>query len=84
MKKVTGGGAPAVMWQEFMTSAVRRIAPHPIPGGFIDPSTMAPPQSIDDILSNLGPPTDEAATPPAEAQPDTVTDPVTGETVPAQ
>lgn len=33
MKKVTGGGAPAEIWRNFMVAALPRLAIQPIPGG---------------------------------------------------
>jgi penicillin-binding protein 1A len=32
MKKVTGGGLPAVVWSEFMTAAHKGLTPQPLPG----------------------------------------------------
>jgi penicillin-binding protein 1A len=48
MRKVTGGGAPAEIWRDFMVAALPRLAIQTIPGG---PAPPAPPDSIGDILS---------------------------------
>jgi penicillin-binding protein 1A len=37
MKKVTGGGAPASIWHEYMTAALPRLNVQQIPGGTIAP-----------------------------------------------
>ena len=37
MKRVTGGGAPAGIWRDFMSAALPRLKAQPIPGGTIDP-----------------------------------------------
>ncbi len=36
MNKVTGGGAPAEIWHNFMAAALPRLAARPIPGGAIE------------------------------------------------
>jgi penicillin-binding protein 1A len=48
MKRVTGGGAPAEVWRDFMAFALPRLQAQPIPGG-----VMAPPpgDAIDNLLS---------------------------------
>jgi penicillin-binding protein 1A len=47
MTKVTGGGAPAEIWRNFMAAALPRLAAQPIPGG----AAVAPPSS--DGIGNL-------------------------------
>ncbi|MDP1600538.1 transglycosylase domain-containing protein [Phenylobacterium sp.] len=37
MKRVTGGGAPAGIWRDFMSAALPRLKAQPIPGGTIEP-----------------------------------------------
>ena len=55
MAKVTGGGAPAEIWHNFMTAALPRLSAQAIPGS---QAVAAPaPDAIGDLLSN------EAATP---------------------
>jgi len=52
MKRVTGGGAPAGIWRDFMTAALPRLRAQPIPGGIIDPN---PPQdTIGDLIDGVG------------------------------
>jgi penicillin-binding protein 1A len=43
MGRITGGGAPAVMWQGFMASAVKRVPVQAIPAGRPAPAPPAPP-----------------------------------------
>ena len=38
MKKVTGGGAPARLWRDFMKAAHAGLPPRPLPGGTAAPS----------------------------------------------
>ncbi|MDB5429388.1 MAG: penicillin-binding protein [Caulobacter sp.] len=55
MRKVTGGGAPAEIWHNFMASALPRIRTQPIPGGIIAPPDAPPQQDpIGNILGTLG------------------------------
>ena len=49
MKRVTGGGAPAEIWHNFMAAALPRIQAQPIPGGAAP--APAPADSIGDILN---------------------------------
>ena len=64
MKKVTGGGAPAGIWHDFMTAALPRLRTQAIPGGTMEPPPVAPPADpIGDLLSGPTAPTAEA---PAE------------------
>jgi penicillin-binding protein 1A len=68
MRKVTGGGAPAEIWRNFMVAALPRLAAQAIPGG-----EPAPPQSDDavgDVLQDgEAPPPNGDAEAPAEPQP---------------
>ena len=66
MKKVTGGGAPAGIWHDFMTAALPRLKTQAIPGGTAAPPAAEAPLTdpIGDLLSgNPAPPRAEA---PAE------------------
>jgi penicillin-binding protein 1A len=47
MRRVTGGGAPAAVWQAFMARALPRLRAEPIPGGQAPP---AGPDPIGDLL----------------------------------
>ncbi|MCA6329391.1 MAG: penicillin-binding protein, partial [Phenylobacterium sp.] len=58
MRRVTGGGAPAAVWQAFMSRALPRLRAEPIPGGLPPPAAGEDP--IGDMLQ--GP----AETPPPE------------------
>jgi penicillin-binding protein 1A len=56
MRRVTGGGAPARIWRDFMTRALPRLNAPAIPGGVIEPE---PPDPIGDLLDpalNVAPP----------------------------
>ena len=46
MRKVTGGGAPAGIWHDYMSAALPRLNVQPIPGGDVAP---APPDESDPI-----------------------------------
>lgn len=48
MRRVTGGGAPAAVWQGFMSRALPRLRAEPIPGGLPPPVEGADP--IGDLL----------------------------------
>jgi penicillin-binding protein 1A len=48
MRRVTGGGAPAAIWQAFMSRALPRLRAEPIPGGLPPPPDGADP--IGDLL----------------------------------
>ena len=69
MKGVTGGGAPAVIWRDFMTAALPRLKTQAIPGGTLAPPPVQAPapanDPIGDLLSGDGP----GAGPPPERQP---------------
>lgn len=47
MRRVTGGGAPAAVWQAFMSRALPRLRAEPIPGG------LPPPASGEDPIGDL-------------------------------
>ncbi|MES2340166.1 MAG: penicillin-binding protein 1A [Pseudomonadota bacterium] len=69
MKKVTGGGAPAGIWRDFMTAALPRLKTQAIPGGVVAPPAVEAPPSdpIGDLLSGNGPAAKAEA--PAERAP---------------
>jgi len=48
MRRVTGGGAPAAVWQAFMARTLPRLKAEPIPGGFATPASGEDP--IGDLL----------------------------------
>jgi penicillin-binding protein 1A len=70
MKRVTGGGAPAEIWRNFMVPSLPRLQAQAIPGG----SAPIPDQ---DLIGNLIPgdqtpaPTPEAPVPDEDTQPST-------------
>jgi penicillin-binding protein 1A len=49
MRKVTGGGAPAAIWHDYMTQALPRLNVQPIPGADFAP----PPPEPTDVLGSL-------------------------------
>ena len=51
MKRVTGGGAPAEIWHNFMTAALPRLQTQAIPGGVIEAPAAAPTDAIGDVLT---------------------------------
>jgi penicillin-binding protein 1A len=65
MKRVTGGGAPAGIWHDFMTAALPRLRVQPIPGSVV----QAPPEPdpigdlVDGVQDFLDP--DRDAPPPS-------------------
>ena len=63
MKKVTGGGAPAEIWRNFMVAALPRLKAQPIPVG----ATLGS-DPIGDVIDENGatPPDQQAAPPPPE------------------
>ena len=69
MKRVTGGGAPAGIWHDYMTAALPRLRTEVIPGGAVTPpAAPAPaPDVIGDLLS--GPSTPATATPAPSDKP---------------
>ncbi|MEO8927596.1 MAG: PBP1A family penicillin-binding protein [Caulobacteraceae bacterium] len=66
MRKVTGGGAPAEIWHNFMAAALPRLAARSIPGG--EAPAPAPADAIGDMLQGAETP---APGPDAEAPPAT-------------
>jgi penicillin-binding protein 1A len=54
MRRVTGGGAPAGIWRDFMTAALPRLKTQPIPGGDLAPPEPAGPDPIGDIIDGVG------------------------------
>ncbi len=76
MKRVTGGGAPAEIWRNFMAAALPRLQTEAIPGG----AAPAPEQDpIGDILDGNGPDPGDGGngqqTPPVVAPPPKQADP---------
>ena len=63
MARVTGGGAPAEIWHNFMAAALPRLQAQAIPGG--EAIAPAPKDAIGDILSNGAPPAADAEEPDA-------------------
>ncbi|HEY3695228.1 penicillin-binding protein 1A [Phenylobacterium sp.] len=71
MRKVTGGGAPAGIWRDYMTAALPRLRVQPIPGGTVTPPGEAAHDPIGDLLDPQPPPPVEGQPPPpAAAEPD--------------
>ncbi len=72
MKRVTGGGAPAEIWRNFMAAALPRLNAQSIPGGVIEAPAAS--DAIGDILTGNPPPTEAAPTgaPASATKPDTV------------
>jgi penicillin-binding protein 1A len=72
MRRVTGGGAPAGIWHDFMGAALPRLSTQPIPGGVIAPPPVEPTGDvIGDILGGGAPPPATEAPGPAPAEPET-------------
>jgi penicillin-binding protein 1A len=70
MRRVTGGGAPAEIWKNFMTQALPRLRAQPIPGGA--PPPPQGPDPIGDLLGAVGIGGDaESPVPPAQPPPPT-------------
>ncbi len=84
MRGVTGGGAPAAIWRDFMTAALPRLAVQRIPDGPPMPEGWVAPSPIGDLITAVGDPFGDA--PPAdEPQPlpgPAPTDPVVRPTAP--
>ncbi|MFO1012964.1 MAG: penicillin-binding protein 1A [Caulobacteraceae bacterium] len=76
MKRVTGGGAPAEIWHNFMAAALPRLVTQAIPGGA---APTAEPDPIGDILEGNGPDPGDGGngqqTPPTVAPPPKQGDP---------
>lgn len=51
MSRVTGGGAPAAIWRDYMTAALPRLKVQPIPGGQPPPP---PPEETDENGNPIG------------------------------
>ncbi len=60
MRRMTGGGAPAAVWQAFMSRALPRLRAEPIPGG------LAPPTADEDPIGDI---LQAPAETPAQADP---------------
>jgi penicillin-binding protein 1A len=69
MKKVTGGGAPAEIWRNFMTAALPRLKSTPIPGGVIEPPPPAGADPIGDLIDPAATPEGPSAEVPASTTP---------------
>ncbi len=67
MKKVTGGGAPAEIWRNFMTAALPRLKATPIPGGIIEPPPFVGEDPIGDLIDPAATPEGPTAEIPASA-----------------
>ncbi|MDR6627634.1 penicillin-binding protein 1A [Caulobacter segnis] len=67
MRRVTGGGAPAEIWRNFMTAALPRLKATPIPGGVAPPPEA--PDPIDELLNPAPTPDGPAAETPAGTAP---------------
>jgi penicillin-binding protein 1A len=52
MKRVTGGGAPAGIWRDFMSASLPRLKAQPIPGGTIEPPAPAS-DPIGDLVDGI-------------------------------
>jgi penicillin-binding protein 1A len=76
MRKVTGGGAPAEIWRNFMVTTLPRLHAEGIPGGAFAPQPSG--DAIDQALANLGISDAEAPsgadTAPPEAAPEPAPD----------
>ncbi len=54
MKRVTGGGAPAGIWKDYMAAALPRLKVQPIPGGdFAPPEPQGPLEQIIEGVTDL-------------------------------
>jgi penicillin-binding protein 1A len=72
MKRVTGGGAPAEIWKNFMTPSLPRLQAQAIPGG-APPAPAPQTDVIGNILQGDTPaPTPESPTPDDSGQPATL------------
>ena len=69
MRKVTGGGAPAEIWRNFMVATLPRLRAQPIPGGV--PLPGSPTDAIDQALAGLETPDAEAPNGMEPAEPET-------------
>ena len=71
MRGVTGGGAPAAIWRDFMTAALPRLNAPRIPDGPAMPEGWQAPSPIGDLITSVGDPFGDApaAEQPVENQP---------------
>ena len=69
MKRVTGGGAPAEIWRNFMTAALPRLKSTPIPGGVIEPPPVGGEDPIGDLIDPSATPEGPGAEVPASTTP---------------
>lgn len=69
MKRVTGGGAPAEIWRNFMAATLPRLKATPIPGGVIEPPPPVTADPIGDILVDPSGAQGPAAETPAPGTP---------------
>ena len=69
MKRVTGGGAPAEIWRNFMTAALPRLKSTPIPGGVIEPPPVGGDDPIGDLIDPQATPEGPGAEVPASTTP---------------
>jgi len=54
MRKVTGGGAPAAIWHDYMTQALPRLNVQPIPGGdFAPPPEEQPTDALGALMDGV-------------------------------
>jgi penicillin-binding protein 1A len=51
MRRVTGGGAPAGIWRQYMSAALPRLKVQPIPGGLVEPAVGSDP--IGDVIDGV-------------------------------
>ncbi|HEY5290012.1 MAG TPA: PBP1A family penicillin-binding protein [Caulobacteraceae bacterium] len=81
MRRVTGGGAPAEIWRNFMVASLPRLRAQPIPGGTPLPATQG--DGIDQALAGTAMPDAESPSgvdapeslPPPTMTPDQAPDP---------
>ena len=69
MKRVTGGGAPAEIWRNFMTASLPRLKATQIPGGVIEPPPMLTEDPIGDLIDPGTTPEGPGAEVPASTPP---------------
>lgn len=74
MRRVTGGGAPAGIWHDYMTAALPRLRVQPIPGGVIDPATQTQ-DPIGDIITGVTDGIGDLLNPQASEPPPSAFDP---------
>lgn len=69
MKRVTGGGAPAEIWRNFMTAALPRLKSTPIPGGVIEPPPIVGEDPIGELIDPSATPDGPSAEVPESTSP---------------